>query len=94
MDHLVRFHLDSPTLFATSVVARGHQRGRLYVFDRRDRVTWSEVHRRYIQLVADLSGVAIESDLMLQEARLHERVNRQIRSVLRSKHSCFQAAAQ
>ena len=43
------------------------------------RVRWpGDVHRRHVQLVADLTGVAVEHDLMLQEARRHERVDRQL----------------
>ena len=78
MDRLVQRHLASAGMFATSLVARGQQRGRLYVFDPQAALIWSDVHRRHVQLVADLTGVAIENDLMLQEARLHERVDRQL----------------
>ena len=39
---------------------------------------WTDVHRRHVQLVADLAGVAIENDQMLQEARRHERVDRRL----------------
>ena len=59
-------------------VARGRSRGRLYVFQRSGALVWTEVHRRHAQLVADLTGVAIENDQLLQEARRHERVDRQL----------------
>jgi sigma-B regulation protein RsbU (phosphoserine phosphatase) len=65
-------------LFATSVVARGRCRGRLYVVGPRSGFNWSDSHRRHVQLVADLTGVAIESEQLLQEARRHERVDRQL----------------
>ncbi len=78
MDRLVQRLLPRAGMFATSVVARGRPRGRLYVFDRRGELVWTEVHRRHAQLVADLAGVAIENDQMLQEARRHERVDRQL----------------
>ena len=78
LDHLVQLHLGRSGLFATSLVARGRQRGRLYVFSSSSPLAWSDVHRRHVQLVADLTGVAVEHDLMLQEARRHERVDRQL----------------
>ncbi len=78
LDHLVQRHLGRAGLFATSLVARGRQRGRLYVFSSTGPLVWSDVHRRHVQLVADLTGVAVEHDLMLQEARRHERVDRQL----------------
>ncbi len=78
LDHLVQRHLGRAGLFATSLVARGRQRGRLYVFSSAGPLAWSDVHRRHVQLVADLTGVAVEHDLMLQEARRHERVDRQL----------------
>ena len=78
LDRLVQGQLGSAGMFATSVVARGRQRGRLYVFEPKGSLVWSDVHRRQVQLVADLTGVAIENDQMLQEARRHERVDRQL----------------
>ncbi len=78
LDRLVQRHISRASLFSTSLVARGHHRGRLYVFDSSGSLLWSEVHRRNVQFVADLTGVAIENDLMLQEARLHENVDRQL----------------
>ena len=38
----------------------------------------SDVHRRELQLIADLTGVAIENYLLLQESRYHESVDRQV----------------
>ncbi|NDD43982.1 MAG: serine/threonine protein phosphatase, partial [Synechococcaceae bacterium WB9_4xB_025] len=78
LDHLVQRQLGRAELFATSLVARGRPRGRLYVFSHGPSMAWSEVHRRHVQLVADLAAVAIENDLMLQQARRHERVDRQL----------------
>ena len=78
MDRLVQRQLGSAGLFATSLIARGRPRGRLYVFNPSSPLAWSDVYRRHVQLVADLTGVAIENDLMLQEARRHERVDRQL----------------
>ena len=78
MDRLVQRLCPSAGMFATSVVARGRPRGRLYVFDPSAELVWTDVHRRHVQMVADLAGVAIENDQMLQEARRHERVDRQL----------------
>ena len=69
LDRLVRRQLTDRPLFATSVVARSRCRGRLYVYGPRAGLSWSESHRRYAQLVADLAGVAIEGEQLLQEAR-------------------------
>ncbi len=78
MDRLVQRHLGKAGIFSTSLVARGRERGRVYVFDPSGSLIWSEVHRRNVQLVADITAVAIENDLMLQQARRHERVDRQL----------------
>ena len=78
MDRLVQRLCPGAGMFATSVVARGRPRGRLYVFNPSAELIWTDVHRRHVQMVADLAGVAIENDQMLQEARRHERVDRQL----------------
>ncbi len=78
MDRLVQSHMSSAGIFSTSLVARGRQRGRLYVFDPRGSLVWSDVHRKHLQLVADLTGVAIENDLITEEIRRHESVDRQL----------------
>ena len=78
MDRLVQRHMTKASIFSTSIVARGQQRGRLYVFDPQGVFSLSAVNRRYLQLVADLTGVAIENDQTHQEVRRHERVDRQL----------------
>ena len=78
LDHLVQRCFHSSKLIATSVVARGRQRGRLYAFDKKEIDFGSNVHRKNIQLVADLTGVAIENDVIFQVIRNHEKVDRQI----------------
>ena len=78
LDRLVQRCFPRAGVFATSLVARGRSRGRLYVFDPGGDLVWTDVHRRHVQMVADLAGVAIENDQMLQEARRHERVDRQL----------------
>ncbi len=78
MDRLIQRHMAGVGIFATSIVSRGRERGRLYVFDPRGPLVWSEVHRRNVQLIADLTGVAIENDCSLQLVRRHESVDRQL----------------
>ncbi|MDI9405336.1 MAG: SpoIIE family protein phosphatase [Chitinophagaceae bacterium] len=80
LDQRVRALLGSPDLFATSVVARGQARGRLYVIGGATGFSWSEVHRRHVQLVADLTAVALETDSLQEDRRRHERVDRQLSS--------------
>ena len=78
LDRLVQRHFHSFNVIATSIVSRGRQRGRLYVFDKKEIDFGSNVHRKHIQLVADLTGVAIENDVFFQVIRNHEKVDRQI----------------
>jgi sigma-B regulation protein RsbU (phosphoserine phosphatase) len=78
LDQRVRQLPGTAELFATSVLARGHVWGRLYVFGDQAGLTWSEVHRRHVQLVADLTAVALEIDSLQQDQRRHERVDRQL----------------
>jgi len=78
LDRLVQRHFNSSNIIATSIVSRGRQRGRLYVFNTKEINFGSNVHRKHIQLVADLTGVAIENDVIFQVIRNHEKVDRQI----------------
>ena len=78
LDSLVQRHFHSSNVIVTSVVSRGRQRGRLYAFDKKEIIFGSNVHRKHIQIVADLTGVAIENDVIFQVIRNHEKVDRQI----------------
>ncbi len=78
LDELVQRYLRDFKVCATSIVSRGRERGRLYVFDKKDVVFQSEIQRKHIQLVADLTGVAIENDVIFQVIRSHEKVDRQL----------------
>ncbi len=78
LDELVKRYLRDFKVCATSIVSRGRQRGRLYVFDKKDVVFESDIQRKHIQLVADLTGVAIENDVIFQVIRSHEKVDRQL----------------
>ncbi len=78
MDKIVQRHMSKAGIFSTSLFSRGRERGRLYVFDFEGSLIWSDIRRRQVQLIADLTSIAIENDLMLQELRRHERVDRQL----------------
>ncbi len=78
LDGMVCRLLAPAQVFATSVVARNRQRGRLYVFSQRQGFSWSEVHRRHLQLVADLTAVALETATLQEDSRRHERLDRQL----------------
>ncbi len=78
LDQRVARSLGQAQVFATSVACRGWQGGRLYVFSSRVGFSWSEVHRRSVQLVADLTAVALENDGLVQQQRRHERLDRQL----------------
>ncbi|MCP9773542.1 PP2C family protein-serine/threonine phosphatase [Synechococcus sp. Tobar12-5m-g] len=78
LDRQVGMLLGDAPVFGTSVVARTQAWGRLYVFGSSDGMSWSEVHRRHLQLVADLTGVAIENDGLQEDSRRHERLDRQL----------------
>jgi len=78
MDNLVQSHLSNAGIFATSLVARGKQRGRLYVFDLKGSLLWNDINQRHVQIIADLAAVAMENDLFIQETRRHESVDRQL----------------
>lgn len=78
LDQRVARSLGQSQVFATSVACRGWQGGRLYVFHSRVGFSWSEVHRRHVQLVADLTAVALENDGLVQQQRRHERLDRQL----------------
>ena len=78
LDARVARSLPSAQLFATTIACRGQGRGRLYVFSTRPGFSWSDVHRRHVQLVADLTAVALEHDALEQQIRRHERLDRQL----------------
>ena len=78
LDQRVARSLGQARVFATSVACRGWQGGRLYVFSSRVGFSWSEVHRRHVQLVADLAAVALENDALVQQMRRHEQLDRQL----------------
>ncbi len=77
LDHFIQRNSSQTAIFVTSVVSRGRIRGRLYLFGDKNS-SWSEIHRKHVQLVADMTGVAIENDFILKEIRRHESLDRQL----------------
>ena len=69
LDQRIGRLLGDTQVFATSVVCRSLPRGRLYIFSGRKGFAWSEVHRRHLQLVADLTAVALENEALQQTMR-------------------------
>ncbi len=78
LDPLLKRWLGGVEMVATSVVARNRQRGRIYVYSAQEGYAWSEVHRKHFQLVADLTAVALETELLQEDMRRHERLDRQL----------------
>ena len=78
LDGLVARLLAPAQVFGTTLLARSGPRGRLYVFSGHGGFSWSDVHRRHVQLVADLTAVALENEALLQTRRRHERVDREL----------------
>ncbi len=78
LDQLIHNYFANTSIAFTSISSRGRQRGRLYVFDLKGSYLFSQAHHRELQLIADLTGVAIENYLLLQESRYHESVDRQV----------------
>ncbi len=78
MDQLIQKQMPKAGIYATSLVARGKQFGRLYVFEPNGPLAWSDVNCRHLQIVADLTAVAFENHLFLEEIRKHESVDRQL----------------
>ena len=78
LDSLLQKFMNHSVIFGTSLVSRGQQMGRLYVFHTQGSFSFSQIHRRHIQLIADLAAVAIENHFLLQQTRHHETVDRQL----------------
>ncbi len=78
LDQMIQGHVVNAGVSATSLVSRGKQYGRLYAYNLKTPLAWSDIHHGYLQLIADLTSVAIENDLTLQETRRHESVDREL----------------
>ncbi len=78
LDKLIQSNFANGGIYATSLVARGRHFGRLYVVNSKASFCASGTNTRNLQLIADLTAVAIENDIFLQETRRHENVDRQL----------------
>ena len=65
-------------VFGTSIVARTHERGRLFVFSRDPNYAWTEQRQKLVRLVADQTAVAIDNDELTTELRKKERLDREL----------------
>ena len=78
LDGLVHQALGRVRLFGRSVTANQRQWGRLYVFSGAQSVSWTDPRRMLVQLVADLTAVAIDSERLRDTIRRHERQDREL----------------
>lgn len=79
LDRLILDALDSGAqLFATTVLSKQQQRGRLYVYSRDRTYTWTEARQKLVRLVADQAAVAIENEELTTELRQRERLDREM----------------
>ena len=65
-------------VFGTSIVAKTHERGRLFVFSRDPNYAWTEQRQKLVRLVADQTAVAIDNDELTTELRKKERLDREL----------------
>lgn len=79
LDDQISHYLGSEMqLFGTTVLVKHTERGRLYVFSREPKYTWTETRQKLIRLVADQTAVAIENDELTVELREKERLEREL----------------
>lgn len=64
--------------FATPILMKNSERGRLYIFSRDPEYTWTETKQKLVRLVADQTAVAIANDELTVELRKKERLDREL----------------
>jgi len=64
--------------FATPILLKNSERGRLYIFSRDPEYTWTETKQKLVRLVADQTAVAIANDELTVELRKKERLDREL----------------
>ncbi len=77
-DQVSRYLGTEIQLFGTTVLVKHTERGRLYVFSREPKYTWTETRQKLVRLVADQTAVAIENDQLTVELREKERLEREL----------------
>lgn len=65
-------------LFGTPILAKGKERGRLYVFTRDRAYEWTLSRQKLVQLVADQVAVAIANNDLAVEVRQKEKLDREL----------------
>jgi len=79
LDKLIQNALPSDIqLFGTPILAKGQERGRLYVFTRDRAYDWTLSRQKLVQLVADQAAVAIANNDLAEEVRQKERLDREL----------------
>ena len=79
LDEQVKQHLGSEVqLFSIQILAKNTARGRLYVFSRNSKYTWTSTRQKLVQLVADQTAVAIANNELTAELRKKERLDREL----------------
>ena len=77
-DQMSRYLGPKMQLFATPILVKQIERGRLYVFSGKPEYTWTETRQKLVRLVADQTAVAIENDELTVELRKKERLDREL----------------
>lgn len=79
LDQLIQNALPSDIqLFGTPILAKGEERGRVYVFTRDRDYDWTLSRQKLVQLVADQVAVAIANNDLAEEVRQKERLDREL----------------
>lgn len=79
LDKLIQNALPSDIqLFGTPILAKGEERGRVYVFTRDRAYDWTLSRQKLVQLVADQAAVAIANNDLAEEVRQKERLDREL----------------
>lgn len=78
-DYQVKDYFDPEIqIFATPILLKNRERGRLYVFSGDPDYAWTPTKQKLIRLVADQTAVAIENDELTVELRKKERLDREL----------------
>tara|TARA_B100000579_G_scaffold426544_1_gene433926 strand:+ start:713 stop:2092 length:1380 start_codon:yes stop_codon:yes gene_type:complete len=78
LDNLIKKNINNSNMIISSIKSRGRERGRLYLFDFNKKTIFTETYNKYLQIITDITSVALENDLLFKKIKEHERVDRQI----------------
>ena len=65
-------------LFATGILVKNSERGRVYVFSHDPDYAWTPTRQKLIRLVADQTAVAIANDELVTSLKDKERLDREL----------------